>query len=133
MPVAVHQLTDIFAVLKPDLKLQPVPVTPTFYQDIDREFSGFGGHVLIALHEFTEDWPTWETHPAGDEMVVLLSGEVTFVVKTASGEEQTTLSESGTYVIVPIGAWHTARIAENARMLFITPGEGTENREEYAI
>ena len=34
----------------------------------------------------------------------------------------------GDYVIVPRGTRHTARIRKPARMLFITPGEGTETR-----
>jgi hypothetical protein len=31
-------------------------------------------------------------------------------------------------VIVPKGTWHTARIEHKAKMIFITPGEGTRNR-----
>jgi hypothetical protein len=42
----------------------------------DRRFAGFKGHVLVATFAFDADWPTWERHPAGDELVCLLSGEV---------------------------------------------------------
>ena len=74
MTVDIRQLQDTFAVLTPGLAVQPVPVTPGLYQDLDTDFAGFTGHVLIAVHEFSGDWPTWEVHPAGDEIVMLLSG-----------------------------------------------------------
>ena len=43
-------------------------------------------------------------------------------------EEHVQLNTPGEFVMVPRGVWHTARIATRASMLFITPGEGTENR-----
>ena len=52
------------------------------------------------------------------------------VFATSEGEDVVTLSEPGYYVIVPRGVWHTARVREPTQMLFVTPGEGTENREE---
>ena len=39
------------------------------------------------------------------------------------------VSEPGTYVVVPKGAWHTARPHAATTMLFVTPGEGTLNAE----
>jgi quercetin dioxygenase-like cupin family protein len=38
------------------------------------------------------------------------------------------LTEPGSFVIVPKGTWHTARIAKPTSMLFVTPGEGTQNK-----
>jgi quercetin dioxygenase-like cupin family protein len=61
---------------------------------------------------------------------VLLSGRATLKLKTGDGERQAVLSEAGSYVVVPRNTWHTAKISEHTRMLFITPGEGTENRSE---
>jgi len=40
------------------------------------------------------------------------------------------LSDPGSYVVIPAGIWHTARTSVATRMLFVTPGEGTENRAE---
>jgi mannose-6-phosphate isomerase-like protein (cupin superfamily) len=124
------KLNDTFAVLKPDLSIEPVAVSPTIYQELDARFDHFRGHVLISLHAFDADWPTWEKHPAGDEVVVLLSGSAKFVLKMPSGEERVELAEPGSCVIVPRDTWHTARVSEPTRMLFVTPGEGTENRAE---
>lgn len=121
-------LSQTFAVLGPSLGITPIEVTPTIYQELDERFGGFKGHVLVATYEFGESWPTWEIHPKGDELVVLLSGEARMVLREKGGERVVRLEKPGDYVIVPRGTWHTARIESPTRMLFITPGEGTENR-----
>jgi len=122
-------LLETFAVLKPGLGVDTVDVTPSLYADLDADYAAFRGHLLISSHEFNGDWPTWERHPAGDEIVMLLSGAVTLVLKTESGEESVSLDAPGAFVVVPRNTWHTARVSAPARMLFITPGEGTENSE----
>jgi mannose-6-phosphate isomerase-like protein (cupin superfamily) len=121
-------LASDFVVLSPDLAATPVAVTPTLFADLDRTFDGFKNYLLVSTFAFDTDWPTWEIHPAGDELVLLLSGEATLVLETARGEEVVTLHEPGTYVVVRKGTWHTARTSTPTRMMFITPGEGTENR-----
>ncbi|MCB1689176.1 MAG: cupin domain-containing protein [Halioglobus sp.] len=125
-------LADEFVVLSPDKVARAVVNSPTVYQDLERDFGDFKGHELIALHEFQEDWPSWEVHPNGDETVVLLSGSATLIVKLEDTDHSIGLNKPGDTVIVPRGAWHTARIAEPCRMLFITPGEGTQNNYDSA-
>ncbi|MFY0665082.1 MAG: cupin domain-containing protein [Natronospirillum sp.] len=120
-------LTDVFAVLKPDLSVETVNVSPTIYEELDEKFDQFRSHVLVAQYAFTEDWPTWERHPAGDEIVVLLSGKADMMLRVDGKDERVSLNQPGSYVVVPAGVWHTARVAEKTRMLFVTPGEGTEN------
>ena len=123
-------LFDTFAVFKPDLELDTRGFGPDFYERLEKDYAGFAGHVLVSAHEFSADWGVWEKHPAGDEMVVLLSGRAEMRLREDGEDSVVTLSEPGTYVVVPRGVWHTAMIAEPTRMLFITPGEGTENREQ---
>lgn len=123
-----YKLDQTFAVLKPDLAIDAVPVSPTLYRELDANYNQFAGHVLISEHEFSAAWTVWERHPAGDEMVVLLSGSATIEIETTDGNRIVTLSEPGAYAIIPRGCWHTAIAAEPTRMLFVTPGEGTENR-----
>lgn len=118
---------DHHAILKPDLLLDELKVSPEIYQQLDDLYNGFRAHTLISAHQFVEDWPTWEKHPAGDEMVVLISGRANFLLRRESGDESVVLEEPGSYVIVPRGTWHTAHIAQTTRLLFITPGEGTQN------
>lgn len=40
---------------------------------------------LVSLHHFTADWDSWEMHPAGDEVVVCLSGKMTLVQEQSDG------------------------------------------------
>jgi mannose-6-phosphate isomerase-like protein (cupin superfamily) len=119
---------ETFVVNGPDLRSSPVEVTPTLYPDLDRDFNGFRDCTLVAAHRFERDWPSWEMHPAGDEIVVLLSGAATFVLDEGGSKRQVTLSKPGDFVIVPKATWHTARITQPASMLFVTPGEGTQHR-----
>lgn len=127
------KLQETFAVLKPDLSVETVAVSPTLYDDLDTRFDQFRSCVLVSTHEFSADWPTWERHPAGDEIVMLLSGAATMVLRTDAGQTMVDLTEPGAFVVVPRNSWHTARVAQSARMLFITPGEGTENLAEGDI
>lgn len=126
----VHDLDAVFAVLRADLSVDTVAVTPTLYTELDQRYAGFKGHTLVAIHEFTRPWGSWEMHPAGDEIVVLLSGQARFRVRTGGGEEQLALSTPGQYLVVPRGCWHTAETTVATRLLFITPGEGTRHDHE---
>jgi oxalate decarboxylase/phosphoglucose isomerase-like protein (cupin superfamily) len=119
---------DTFVVLGPDQSAVPVDVTPTVYQELDRRFDAFKRHLLVSSYRFEGDWPTWEIHPHGDEIVVLLSGAAEFVLDEAGGHRRVRLATAGQYVIVPKATWHTAKIAQPATLLFVTPGEGTQNR-----
>ncbi len=127
-----YDFENVFAVLTPDQGVDAIEITPDLYRELDEKYSGFAGHTLVAVHQFSQDWPTWEKHPAGDEIVVLLSGAATFVLRTETGDKEVALTRQGSYVIVPRNTWHTARVPAHARMLFITPGEGTENQENPA-
>lgn len=92
------------------------------------ELGAFQGEYLVSAYSFDVDWTGWEMHPKGDELVVLLSGVVTFVLEGESGDEEITLREPGAFGCVPRGTWHTLRVLSPSRMLFITPGEGTRHR-----
>lgn len=117
-----------FIVLSPDKEATIEKFSSGFYEYIDRKYKGFKGHELISAYEFDEDWSSWERHPNGDEIVILLTGQVTFILDTEAGERSVKLTEPGSYVIVPMGIWHTARTNVTSKMLFITPGEATEHK-----
>ena len=124
-----ENLTETFAVLKPDLGVDLADISPELYTKLDETYDNFKGHTLVACHHFHSDWQTWERHPAGDEIVVLLSGTTTLVMRTPTGDESITLFKQGDYVVVPKNTWHTAKVTEPTTMLFMTPGEGTEHVE----
>ncbi|HUD27475.1 MAG TPA: cupin domain-containing protein [Novosphingobium sp.] len=83
---------------------------------------------LVSLFDFTSDWDSWEMHPAGDEVVVCISGEITLIQEHADGSLHSETLQAGQYLINPAGTWHTANIASSATALFITAGQGTEGR-----
>jgi mannose-6-phosphate isomerase-like protein (cupin superfamily) len=73
------------------------------------------------------DWDRWERHPAGDEILVLLSGELELVLDMPVGEQRTTLAAGQTF-IVPSGVWHRGIVKKPGQLMFLTPGAGTELR-----
>lgn len=83
---------------------------------------------LVSLHTFAESWDSWEMHPAGDEVVVCLAGEITLRRELADGTRDAVTLTAGNYAINPPGAWHTADVAVSATCLFITAGLGTRHR-----
>ena len=124
------KLASTFMVIGPDLACTPAPVTPTFYEDLDRNFDGFKSCLLVAEYAFAEDWPTWEIHPHGDELLYLLAGECIIHLRVDGVEEIIQFTGIGSILKVPKGTWHTAKVHTPCRILFITPGEGTENSAE---
>jgi uncharacterized cupin superfamily protein len=82
---------------------------------------------LVMLGDVDESWTTWERHPAGEEVVVLVSGRVD-LLQEVGGEERRVALRAGQAVVNPPGVWHTADVIEPGRALFITPGRGTEHR-----
>jgi quercetin dioxygenase-like cupin family protein len=121
-------LASTFVVIDPDHSATPVAVTPTIFEELDRRFDQFKGRLLVSSFSFDQSWSTWEMHPAGDEIVCLLSGEVTLALDRNGIEELVHLRQPGAFAIVPKGTWHTARTSVPTQMLFVTPGQGTENR-----
>jgi len=85
------------------------------------------GDWLMTSGTADGDWPHWEMHPQGEEVVMLLSGSADLVL---DGDEPTTheLREPLDYVLVPRGTWHRAVSAKGAQMLFLTAGAGTQHR-----
>lgn len=128
--VDVPNLFSSFVVLDPQQTATVLPVTESFWQDLDRRYGTFAGHSLVSAFSFSADWPTWERHPNGDEIVFLVSGRADFLLRDEDGERRISLRQPGSFVVVPKDTWHTAKIADQAAMLFVTPGEGTENREQ---
>ncbi len=125
-----QRLASNFVVLNDKFQANTIEVTQDLYRRFDEEYKEFAGHLLISSYAFDDDWPTWEVHPAGDEFVILVSGDADLVLAGANGDETIRMTEPGTFVIVPRDTWHTARIRRHTVMMFITPGEGTINADE---
>lgn len=126
---AAHRLASTFVTVGSDLAADTIEVTDAIWSEIDEKYGDFKGRTLISSFEFSDTWPTWEMHPAGDEFVCLIDGDVDMTLALPEGDETVRLSACGEFVIVPKGVWHTASPYRATSMLFVTPGEGTENRE----
>ena len=83
---------------------------------------------LIALHDFSESWTSWEMHPEGDEVVICISGRITLIQECEGDQQNTIALEAGDYAINAAGIWHTADTDGPASALFITAGAGTCHR-----
>jgi quercetin dioxygenase-like cupin family protein len=82
---------------------------------------------LVCVTAETQTWTSWERHPAGEEVVVLLSGRVD-LIQEIDGVERVNAMAPGEAVINPTGVWHRSVVHEPGQALFITPGRGTEHR-----
>lgn len=101
------------------------PVGPQFWATIDDNADVLG--TLVTVHAADSDWTSWEMHPQGAEILVLLEGRLTMVLDGPAGVERHPMA-AGATLVVPAGTWHRALIAEPIRMLFMTYGAGTTHR-----
>jgi mannose-6-phosphate isomerase-like protein (cupin superfamily) len=92
----------------------------------EHEADGDDGR-LVALLPQTHTAASWERHPAGDEVAVLLSGRID-LVQYIEGRERVVELTPGLAAINPVGVWHRTVVHEPGEALFITPGRGTEHR-----
>ena len=129
--MSAQHIDHVRAVFDPDNRIKLLPVTDNFFRELDQTFPDFENHILVSQFSFDEPWPTWEIHPKGDELVMLLQGDTDMVLSNDDGSETVIrVSRVGEYVIVPKATWHTARPHSPTVMLFLTPGEGTVNALE---
>ena len=119
-------LVSTYAQIKDSSDVAAIEVDDKLWDEIDVRTELHEGR-LVMIVPMTEDWPTWEKHPAGDEIVYMLSGAMELVLKFPSGDRTVSLTAMKG-VVVPRGIWHTAKVLESGKTLFITPGAGTQNR-----
>jgi mannose-6-phosphate isomerase-like protein (cupin superfamily) len=111
------------AVLVPDFEW-----TPEFLEQYSQKFaSDSDDGRLVMIGESTKTWTSWERHPAGEELVVVMSGKLT-LIQEIDGSTRFVPMKSGEAVVNPRGVWHTVDVVEPGRCLFVTPGQGTEHR-----
>lgn len=68
----------------------------------------------------------WERHVAGDELVMVLEGRTTVVLRVHSVDERAPLGQQE-LVVVPAGVWHRFEDSQNLKVLTVTP-QPTEHR-----
>ena len=102
--------------------------TPEYLDGYEQRFASDGDEGrIVVMNRQEATWDQWERHPAGEEVVLLLSGRVD-LVQEIDGEERRVPLRPGLAVVNPPGVWHTADVHEPGDALFITPGRGTDHR-----
>jgi mannose-6-phosphate isomerase-like protein (cupin superfamily) len=119
-------LADTYIQLDDGPAATAIEVDGAFWERIDTRPELQGGRLVGTFHN-AADWDVWEMHPAGDEVVSLLSGAVDVVLDEGSGERVVELRPGAT-CIVPRGVWHTANVHTPGDTLHITRGAGTQHR-----
>jgi len=82
---------------------------------------------LVMVESTPRDWPSWECHSAGDEIVIVLEGSGEFI-QEIDGRERRIAVGPGSAVINPAGVWHTADVSSPIRAIYMTPCPGTQHR-----
>lgn len=95
-----------------------------FNDDYDRYIerycpAGAPGRLVMWAHSAT-DWPAWECHPAGPEVVIAIAGKAEMIQRFPDGERRVLIGP-GQALINPPGVPHTARIIEPFTAIYITP------------
>lgn len=70
--------------------------------------------------------PPWERHPAGDELLYVLDGELELSLLAPEGRIEVVL-RTGSIFVVPRGLWHRSSPRGAVSMLFVTPTHGGED------
>jgi quercetin dioxygenase-like cupin family protein len=104
-----------------------VPVGPDFWETIGERADLQSGRLVTRFAQ-TADWPHWEVHPAGEEVLHLISGELELVLEGAAGGAASVTLRAGDTFIVPRGTWHRGLVHKAGELLGITYGAGTQHR-----
>ena len=128
MSTGSFDLIGTYINLRADGGVQRIEIGPTFWPDVMA-----GKHPeleegrLVAVFPYDGNWTSAEMHPAGDELVYVLSGAVDLILQEPGGDRAIPL-EAGEGQVVPKGVWHTARVRARAKVLHVTAGAGTQHR-----
>jgi len=100
---------------------------PSFMKYIEAHCRQGAPGRLIMVESTPGDWPAWECHHEGDEIVIVLEGTADFI-QQIDGEERRMSVKPGSTIINPRGVWHTANVTVPLKAVYITPCPGTEHR-----
>jgi hypothetical protein len=112
-------------------RVEPLPDfewTPEYLEAYTERTASDGDEGrLVVLMQQDAWWDSWERHPAGEELVVQISGRAD-LIQEIEGEHRVVALLPGMAVINAPGVWHTTDVHEPGEALFITAGRGTETR-----
>lgn len=124
-----------YLVLETDNRAIRIDVDADFWPDLTSGAPQSAAARLVAntrgrlclMMEMKDNWGVWEMHPDGDEVLILISGQMTLMLEREDGVQCVEL-EAGETCVVPAGTWHTADVHAAGTLIGITPGHGTQHR-----
>ncbi|MFV8751137.1 hypothetical protein ACNOYE_11385 [Nannocystaceae bacterium ST9] len=119
------QLDSTYVFLHDGGQATRMPGGPAFWATIGERKLAEGW--LVTRYTMHEDWPHWEMHPEGEELVSLISGRVTMLLDDGARQWQVEMG-SGQTIVNQRGTWHRALVHEPSDMLFVTAGRNTQHR-----
>ena len=100
---------------------------PSFEAYVAKYCSESAPGRLVMMETTAADWKTWERHPLGDELVIILEGAGDFIQQQGDQEVRIAVGPGDT-IVNPAGVWHTADVRESIRAVYITPCPGTDHK-----
>ncbi len=82
---------------------------------------------LVTAFDLDADFPHWEMHPEGDELLIAQSGAYRAILEQDGARSEHGLA-AGQTLLIPRGAWHFLKTLEPGRIVFVTAGKGTQHR-----
>lgn len=106
--------------------VKAMPGGDAFWASIDRNPDL--GPILVAAFGGEGDWPHWEMHPEGEEVLILLEGEMGIIFEDAGGAETRHAMRAGSTLVVPRGVWHRGVDQAGVKLMAMTWGAGTSHK-----
>ena len=125
-PKPACRLSETYLELRGDGSIGDVALTPEFWPDLMSGRRQLDGRLIMSF-ALTEDMGHWEMHPAGDEILLALSGRMAVVLQ--GDPDESFALKAGEAFVVPRGRWHRLNVIEPGEVVFMTPGEGTEHKQ----
>ena len=123
---AAFDLSGTYVHLEDGGRASAIDVSPEFWSELMSGKRRYDGR-LITAHHMAEYTATWEMHPSGEELLILVSGAVDCILEDEDGERTVEL-RAGSACIVPRGVWHRQVVRQPGFMIFVTWGAGTQHR-----
>lgn len=102
-----------------------IPVTDQFWPDLMSGKLQIRGRLVSAYA--MADFRNWERHPAGEELIFVVSGAMDIILEEPEGERTVRVS-AGQAFLIPTNIWHRGVVVKPGDALFVTEGEGTDHR-----
>lgn len=120
-------IADTSIALEADGGAKPLDERETMW---DYAASGRFGDVtrLVSRHRLTADWTSWELHPLGDAIILLLDGTIEVNLEGENPSKSADLEHGGTFARIPRGTWHTVTVRRPSTVLLIAPSAEARQR-----